>query len=283
MHRGRFNYSKQLQSQKKVKCSDMTTPPLPTAKAMNIVGAAATAAGAQKTVLITGVSRGLGKALALELAKRGHTVIGCSRSQEKLSALQSELSSASSISSDSSKNINEHLVMNVDVRSNSSVEELARSVVEKKAFPDIIVNNAGTINRNNRIWEVPMDEFDAVIDTNIKGTANMLRHFIPIMAEKKQGIIVNMSSGWGRSAAAQVAPYCASKWAVEGLTRAAAKELPPGMAMVSLNPGVINTEMLQSCFGSSAALYQTPDSWAPKAATMILNLTSADNGASLTV
>ncbi|KAL2477598.1 NADPH-dependent pterin aldehyde reductase [Forsythia ovata] len=265
----------------------MTTPPLPTApKSMNIVaGATASAAGAQKTVLITGVSRGLGKSLALELAKLGHTVIGCSRSQDKLSALQSELSSVStsSISSDSSKNINKHLVMNVDVRSNSSVEELARSVVEKKAVPDIIVNNAGTINRNNRIWEVPIDEFDAVIDTNIKGTVNILRHFIPLMIEKKQGIIVNMSSGWGRSAAAQVAPYCASKWAVEGLTRAAAKELPPGMAIVALNPGVINTEMLQSCFGSSAALYQTPDSWAPKAATMILNLTSADNGASLTV
>ncbi|CAI9765286.1 unnamed protein product [Fraxinus pennsylvanica] len=250
---------------------------------MNIVGAAA--ADAQKTVLITGVSRGLGKALALELAKRGHTVIGCSRSQDKLPALQSELSSASAsfVSSDASRNANEHLVMNVDVSSNSSVEELARSLVEKKAFPDILVNNAGTINRNNRIWEVPVDEFDAVIDTNIKGIANMLRHFIPLMIEKKQGIIVNISSGWGRSAAALVAPYCASKWAVEGLTRAAAKELPPGMAIVALNPGVINTEMLQSCFGSSAALYETPDSWAPKAATMILNLTSADNGASLTV
>lgn len=70
-----------------------------------------------------------------------------------------------------------------------------------ESFP---VNNAGTINRNNRIWEVPIDEFDAVIDTNIKGIANMLRHFIPLMIEKKQGIIVNVSSGWGRSAAAQV-------------------------------------------------------------------------------
>lgn len=94
----------------------MTTPPLPpAAKAMNFVGSAAV--GAQKTVLITGVSRGLGKALALELAKRGHTVIGCSRSQDNLSALQSELSSASasSASSDASKSTNEHLVMNVDV------------------------------------------------------------------------------------------------------------------------------------------------------------------------
>lgn len=237
----------------------------------------------QRTVLITGVSRGLGKALALEIAKRGHNVIGCSRSQENLNSLQADLSSSSSSSHSNPSSSDKHLFMNVDVRSNSSVEELARAVVEKKGVPDIIVNNAGTINRNNRIWEVPVEEFDAVIDTNIKGVANMLRHFIPLMIESKQGIIVNMSSGWGRSAAAQVAPYCASKWAVEGLTRSVAKELPSGMAIVALNPGVINTDMLASCFGSSAALYQTPESWAPKAATMILNLTMADNGASLTV
>lgn len=59
----------------------------------------------------------------------------------------------------------------------------------------------------------------------------------------------------------QVAPYCASKWAVEGLTRSVAKELPSGMAIVALNPGVINTDMLASCFGSSSSLYQTPESW----------------------
>ncbi|KAK0599728.1 hypothetical protein LWI29_008069 [Acer saccharum] len=135
------------------------------------------------------------------------------------------------------------------------------------------VNNAGTINKNNKIWEVPPEEFENVIDTNVKGVTNMLRHFIPLMIPSKQGIIVNMSSGWGRSGAALVAPYCASKWAVEGLSRSVAKELPDGMAIVALNPGVINTEMLASCFGSSAALYQAPDAWALKAATMILNLT----------
>ncbi|KAK9286486.1 hypothetical protein L1049_014884 [Liquidambar formosana] len=243
--------------------------------------------GASRTVLITGVSKGLGRALALEIAKRGHTVIGCSRTQDKLNSLQSELSSPSPSSSsthpDSSSSSDKHLFMNVDVRSNSSVEELARVVMEKKGVPDIIVNSAGTINRNNRIWEVPVEEFETVIDTNVKGIANVLRHFIPLMIESKQGIIVNMSSGWGRSAAAQVAPYCASKWAVEGLTRSVAKELPSGMAIVALNPGVINTDMLASCFGSSAALYQAPEAWAPKAASMILNLTVADNGASLTV
>lgn len=236
------------------------------------------AAATRKTVLITGVSRGLGNALALELAKLGQTVIGCSRSQDKLASLESELTAAS----EKFKN-NNHLVLNIDVRSDVGVKELARTVVEKKVVPDIIVNNAGTINRNNKIWDVPVDEFDAVVDTNIKGVANVLRHFTPLMIGRKQGVIVNMSSGWGRSAAAQVAPYCASKWAIEGLTRAVAKELPPGMAIVALSPGVINTEMLQSCFGSSADLYPTPESWAPKAASMILNLTAADNGASLTV
>lgn len=66
------------------------------------------------------------------------------------------------------------------------------------------VNNAGSINKNNKIWEVPAEEFSAVIDTNVKGTANILRHFLPPMIENKRGIIVNLSSGWGRSAAAEV-------------------------------------------------------------------------------
>lgn len=66
------------------------------------------------------------------------------------------------------------------------------------------VNNAGTINKNNKIWDVSPEEFDTVIDTNVKGIANMLRHFIPLMIPIKQGIIVNMSSGWGRSGAALV-------------------------------------------------------------------------------
>lgn len=242
------------------------------------MGGATAAAAAQKTVLITGVSRGLGRALALEMAKLGHTVIGCSRSQESLNSVQAELAAVSGTGASSSAD--RHFFMTVDVRSNSSVEELARAVMEK-GVPDIIVNNAGTINKNNKLWEVPVEEFDSVIDTNVKGIANMLRHFIPMMIEKKQGIIVNMSSGWGRSAAAQVAPYCASKWAVEGLSRSVAKELPPGIAVVALNPGVIYTDMLASCFGSSASLYPTAEWWGPKAANMILNLTAADNGASV--
>ncbi|QCD79707.1 ketoreductase [Vigna unguiculata] len=230
-----------------------------------------------RTVLITGVGKGLGRALAVELAGRGHTIIGCSRSQHNLDSLQTQLSS-------SNRNHN-HLFFNTDVRSDDGVQQMARLVMDQKAVPDIIVNNAGTINKNNKLWEVPAEEFEEVIDTNVKGTANVLRHFIPLMIALKnaEGIIVNMSSGWGRSGAALVAPYCASKWAIEGLSKSVAKEVGQGMAVVALNPGVINTDMLTSCFGSSASLYQSPHSWALKAATLILNLTPADNGASLTV
>ncbi|KAL2939488.1 NADPH-dependent pterin aldehyde reductase [Bienertia sinuspersici] len=242
--------------------------------------AQAAVSGAQRTILITGVSRGLGRSLALELSKRGHRVIGCGRSQDKLDSLQSELHTASPSSSSEDPF---HLLLNVDVKCNNNVQELAKAVVEKKRIPDIIVNNAGTINKNNNLWEVPAEEFDNVIDTNVKGIANMLRHFIPLMIERKHGIIVNLSSGWGRSAAAQVAPYCASKWAVEGLTRAVAKELSSGVAIVALSPGVVHTEMLESCFGSTANVYPKPDQWAPRAADMILNLKAADNGASLSV
>ncbi|KAK9110843.1 hypothetical protein Sjap_018903 [Stephania japonica] len=226
--------------------------------------------GGDRTVLITGVGRGLGRALALEMARRGHTVIGCSRSVEHIESLKSLLS--------------DHLFLQVDIRSDVSVAQFAKQVLDSKGLPDIIVNSAGTINRNNKFWDVPAEEADSVIDTNVKGIANMLRHFVPPMIQKKRGIIVNFSSGWGRSPAAMVAPYCASKWAVEGLTRSVAKELPQGLAIVSLSPGVVNTDMLASCFGAGgASQYQTPDSWAPKAATLLLNLTAADNGAILSV
>jgi len=94
---------------------------------------------------------------------------------------------------------------------------------------------------------------------------------------------VNFSSGWGRSVDAEVAPYCASKWAIEGMTLALAQELPSGMAAVALNPGIINTEMLQSCFGASARSYPSPDDWVKMAVPFLLELGPKDNGKQLEV
>jgi NAD(P)-dependent dehydrogenase (short-subunit alcohol dehydrogenase family) len=94
---------------------------------------------------------------------------------------------------------------------------------------------------------------------------------------------VNFSSGWGRSTDAEVAPYCATKWAIEGLTQALAQEIPDGMAAIPLNPGVIDTDMLRSCFGDSAASYPSAQQWAQRAVPFLLRLSPGENGQSLTV
>jgi NAD(P)-dependent dehydrogenase (short-subunit alcohol dehydrogenase family) len=91
-------------------------------------------------------------------------------------------------------------------------------------------------------------------------------------------VIVNFSSGWGRSVSPEVAPYCTTKWAIEGLSRALAEELPRPMAAVALNPGVIDTDMLRSCWGDSASSYPDAEHWARRAVPFILKISSRDNG-----
>ena len=96
-------------------------------------------------------------------------------------------------------------------------------------------------------------------------------------------MIVNLSSGWGRSVSGEFAPYCASKWGVEGLTKALAEELPEPLAAVPLSPGVIDTAMLRQCYAEGAGGYPKPAEWAKVAAPFLLGLGRKDNGKSLTV
>ncbi|MDB4544877.1 SDR family NAD(P)-dependent oxidoreductase, partial [Akkermansiaceae bacterium] len=117
---------------------------------------------------------------------------------------------------------------------------------------------------------------------NVSGVANILRHALPSMIANKKGIVVNLSSGWGRSTSPEVAPYCASKWAIEGLTKSLSQELPASVAAVSLNPGVIATDMLRTCYGADAEDYQGPEAWAITAAPYILELTTHQNGQAVT-
>jgi len=224
---------------------------------------------ARKTILITGVTRGLGRAMVDEFVRHGHTVLGCGRSQKGIEQLRRQIGSQNDFSV-------------VDVASDDEVKAWARRLLASYTPPDLVLNNAGVINRNARLWDVPEREFAQVIDVNIKGIANIIRHFVPAMVKRKSGVIVNFSSGWGRSTDAEVAPYCATKWAVEGLTQAFALELPSGMAAVALNPGIINTDMLQSCFGGSASGYPSPAEWAKSAVPFLLNLGPGDNGKQLT-
>lgn len=223
-----------------------------------------------RAVLISGVTRGLGGAMARRFAELGHTVIGCGRSAEGIANIRSELGSR-------------HLFEVLDVSSDVLVKNWASKVLEVYGPPDLLINNASLINRNAPLWKVPAEEFSTLIDVNIKGVANVLRHFLPAMVAKRSGVIVNISSGWGRETEAEVAPYCASKWAIEGLTRSLAKELPEGMAAIPLDPGVIDTDMLRSCYGGAAGNYPSADKWAAVAVPFLLKLSSSDNGNPLSV
>ena len=96
-------------------------------------------------------------------------------------------------------------------------------------------------------------------------------------------MVVNISSGWGRSTDANVGPYCASKHAVEGLTGSLAEELPQPLAAVAVSPGVVETDMLRLCWDTSSGAYQTPAEWGERAADFLLALGPEDNGASLRI
>jgi NAD(P)-dependent dehydrogenase (short-subunit alcohol dehydrogenase family) len=222
-----------------------------------------------KRIVITGVSRGLGRALVDGLIEHGHTVCGCARSAKAIAELCKRYSAP-------------HQFAAVDVSHDKDVHTWAKQVLASGA-PDFLVNNAGLINRNAPLWKVPVDEFSQVIDVNIKGVVNVLRHFLPAMIERGAGVIVNMSSGWGRSVSPEVAPYCATKWAIEGLTRALAEELPAGMAAVPLNPGIINTDMLQTCWGDGANSYPDAVAWAKRAVPLLLRIGPKNNGQPLSV
>lgn len=221
-------------------------------------------------IVITGVTRGLGRALVHEFIQAGHTVLGCGRSGEAIFDLRMTHPAP-------------HDFSVVDVAQESKVALWAAKILEHDTAPDLLINNAGIMNRLAPVWEQDDREFTRLVDVNIRGVQNVIRHFVPAMVAKKQGVIVNLSSGWGRSVSADVGPYCMSKWAIEGLTKTLAEELPEGMAAVPLNPGVIDTDMLRSAWGDGAGSYPKPEQWAKTAARFILKLGPKDNGRSLSV
>ena len=221
------------------------------------------------TIAITGVSRGLGRAMTLGFASRGHRVFGCARSEAAIQALANELGEP-------------HRFSSVDVRDEQAVSLWSESVVSEAGAPDLLINCAAVINRNAPLWEISGDEFSELMDINVNGLTHVIRCLVPAMIANGSGVIVNFSSGWGRSTSPEVAPYCASKWAVEGLSQALAQELPAGLAAVSFNPGIIDTDMLRSCFGSGAAHHPDAEEWAHAAVPFLEKLGPSDNGKALT-
>ena len=220
-----------------------------------------------KIIVLTGATRGLGRALVPHFVEAGHTVAGCGRSATHIAELQIQFGSP-------------HLFAAIDVTDSKALETWAKHVMEHLGPPELLINNAAVMNQLGSLWAIPADDFDRVIDVNVKGVVNSIRAFVPAMVARKSGVIVNLSSGWGRSTSPEVAPYCASKYAVEGLTLAMAQELPKGMAAVPLNPGVIDTDMLREAWGRDASRYPSAEQWAKQTPPYLLNLGEKDNGKS---
>ncbi|MCR4317797.1 MAG: SDR family oxidoreductase [Planctomycetes bacterium] len=223
-----------------------------------------------RKIVITGASRGLGRALTDRFVEKGHEVAGCGRSKEHAQQLRKRYPAPHSFSA-------------VDVSSDAEVSAWAKDVLDNFGVPDLLINNASVINRSAKLWELSADEFDTLMQINVSGMVNVIRAFVPAMIEANRGVIVNLSSGWGSSAAPEVAPYCASKFATEGFSKALAQELPKTIASIPLSPGIIDTDMLRTTFGEGAAQYDNADAWSYKAADFILNLDASHSGKSMRI
>jgi NAD(P)-dependent dehydrogenase (short-subunit alcohol dehydrogenase family) len=229
-----------------------------------------TGPGWHRNIVVTGVSRGIGRAMVEGFAAQGHTVFGCARSAQAIAELARGLPAP-------------HRFDVVDVSDAAAVERWAQSLLSASPPPDLLVNNAGIINELRPLWEVGDEEFRSVIGVNVIGIANVVRAFVPAMVDRGHGVVVNMSSGWGRSTSPRVGPYCTSKWALEGYTRSLAQELPEGMAAVAVSPGVIDTDMLRTAWGEGASAHPSPRRWAARGVGQLLALDESDNGASITI
>src|SRR6476469_5675360 len=139
-----------------------------------------------RRIVLTGAGRGLGLAMTEGFIERGHTVIGCGRNAETMRELAQRFDKP-------------HRFDAVDVANEQQVKRWGASVLKSHGPPDLLLNNAAVINRSENLWEVSPADFARVIDVNIKGVFHVLRHFVPAMVDRQQGIIVNFSSGWGRS------------------------------------------------------------------------------------
>ncbi|HHL0969675.1 TPA: SDR family oxidoreductase [Bacillus cereus] len=223
-----------------------------------------------KSVIITGVTQGLGRAMVDRFHELGWNIYGCGRSKDKIEELKKQYSKI-------------HDFQVIDVSDSQQVNNWANYILNRHTAPDMIINNASIVNQNAQLWKITDQEFENVMNVNVNGVVNVIRAFVPAMVARKEGIIINMSSSWGREGEAELAPYCASKFAIEGITKSMALELPHGMAVVALDPGgSISTPMLKSCAPQYINESPTPETWSHKATQYILNITIDENGDSLT-
>lgn len=198
-----------------------------------------------KVALITGASRGIGREIALTFAKNGYNVVvNYHGNEDKALAVKAEVEALGQ----------EALVVKANVADESDVKAMVKTTVDRFGQIDVVVNNAG-ITRDNLLMRMKEADFDAVIDTNLKGVFFMMKAVARPMMKQKGGAIVNLSSVVGLSGNPGQINYVAAKSGVIGMTKSAAKELAAKQIRVNaVAPGFITTDMTEALSDEQKAL-----------------------------
>jgi 3-hydroxy acid dehydrogenase / malonic semialdehyde reductase len=195
-----------------------------------------------KTALITGASSGIGEAIARILAANNYNLIICGRRVKKLKELQAELSSNVKV---------DYLVF--DVRDRESVQEILGPLVNERTI-DVLINNAGNAHGLSPLHEGDLDDWDAMIDGNVKGLLYVSRIVMPQMVARCEGHIINIGSIAGKEIYPNGNVYCASKHAVDAINNGMRMDLNPyGVRVSQINPGLVETEFSKVRFKGDEA------------------------------
>ena len=196
----------------------------------------------RRVALITGASRGIGKAIAMEFATRGITIIGTATTQSGAEQISEYLKLKNA----------DGVGMELNVSEGESIERLFSSIREKFKEPTILVNNAG-ITKDNLLMRMKDDEWQSVIDTNLSSMFRVTKLCLRAMTKARWGRVVNISSVVGSSGNPGQTNYAASKAGIEGFTRSLAKEIGSrGITVNSVAPGFIETDMTSALGGEQA-------------------------------
>ncbi len=187
-----------------------------------------------KTIFITGATSGIGKAAAKKLSEAGHRLILNGRRVERLSALEKEIQS---------KNKSEVLTLPFDVRNKADVAEKIQNMPIEWKNVDVLINNAGLSRGLDPIHEGKYQDWEEMIDTNVKGLLFVTREITPGMVQRKTGQIINVGSIAGKETYANGNVYCSTKYAVDALTKAMRIDLLyHNIKVTAVNPGAVETE-----------------------------------------